>query len=241
MSSTTTQIQPGMSPQIKRGVTRWIVREAMGIVMLAVMLLLSAGTVNWIAGWAMVIVMAGWVIATAAVVIPRRPELLAERVGPRKGSKTWDTVLLSLYGLVMLIMWVVAGWDFRYSWSSGIGPAAQIGAMLMVIAGHALVVWATGTNAYFSQVVRIQTERGHAVVSNGPYRYVRHPAYVGAILLVLGAPIMLGSWWALIPGVVCALLMIVRTKLEDQTLQAELPGYVEYAQHTHYRLIPGVW
>ena len=95
---------------------------------------------------------------------------------------------------------------------------AQIGAMLMVIAGYALVVWATGVNAYFSQVVRIQTERGHTVISSGPYRYVRHPAYVGMILVVLGAPIMLGSWWALIPGVICAVLMIVRTALEDQNL-----------------------
>lgn len=239
--STVTQAQPGMSPQVKRGVARWIFRETMGVVMLALLLFLAAGTVNWIAGWAMVIIMAGWVIATAIVVIPRRPELLAERVGPKKGAKTWDTVLLSLYGLVMLIMWIVAGWDLRYNWSSGVGPIAQIGAMLMVIAGHALIVWATGTNAFFSQVVRIQTERGHTVVNDGPYQFVRHPAYVGAILLVLGAPIMLGSGWALIPGVICAILMIVRTKLEDQTLQAELPGYAEYAQHVHYRLVPGVW
>ncbi len=239
--STVTQVQHGMSPQVKRGVTRWAVRESMGVVMLALLLFLAAGTVNWIAGWAMVVVMAGWVIATAIVVIPRRPELLAERVGPKKGAKTWDTILLSLYGLVMMIMWIVAGFDQRYSWSSGIQPLAQIVAMLLVIAGHALVVWATGVNAFFSQVVRIQTERGHTVVSSGPYRYVRHPAYSGSVLLVLSAPIMLGSWWALIPGIVCAVLMIARTSLEDKTLQAELPGYVEYTQHTRYRLLPGVW
>jgi protein-S-isoprenylcysteine O-methyltransferase Ste14 len=239
--STVTQTQHGMSPQVKRGVTRWIVRETMGIVMLAVMLFLAAGTIDWIAGWAMVIVTAGWVAATAIVVMPRYPALLAERVGPKKGAKTWDTALLGLYGVAMMIMWIVAGLDFRNSWSSGIGPAAQIGAMLIVIAGYALVVWATGTNAFFSQVVRIQTERGHTVVSSGPYRVVRHPAYIGMILVVLGAPIMLGSWWALIPGVISALLVIVRTKLEDQTLQAELPGYADYAQHTRYRLIPGIW
>src|SRR5512139_1574206 len=197
--STATQVKHGMSSQVKRGVTRWAVRETMGVVMLALLLFLAAGTMNWIAGWAMVIVIAGWVIATAIVVIPRRPELLAERVGPKKGAKTWDAVVLSLYGLMMMIMWIVAGLDKRYSWSSGIGLVAQTGAMLLVIAGHALVVWATGVNAYFSQVVRIQTERGHTVVSSGPYRYVRHPAYAGAVLLVLSAPIMLGSWWALLP------------------------------------------
>jgi len=102
-------------------------------------------------------------------------------------------------------------------------------------------VWATGVNAFISQVVRIQSERGHTVISTGPYRLVRHPAYVGMILVVLGAPIMLGSWWALIPGVISALVVTVRTKLEDQTLQAELPGYVEYAQQTRYRLAPGIW
>ncbi len=239
--STVTQVQHGMSPKDKRGVTRWIVRETMGIVMLALLLFLAAGTLSWIAGWAMVIVMAGWVIATAFVVMPRYPELLAERTGPKKGAKTWDTALLGLYGVAMMIMWIVAGLDFRNGWSSGIGPAAQIGAMLIVITAYTLVVWATGTNAFFSQVVRIQTERGHTVVSTGPYRYVRHPAYVGMILVVLGAPIMLGSWWALIPGVISALLVITRTALEDRTLQAELPGYAEYAQRVLYRLAPGVW
>jgi protein-S-isoprenylcysteine O-methyltransferase Ste14 len=235
------QTQHGMSSQVKRGVTRWIVRETMGIVMLAVMLFLAAGTLSWIAGWAMVIVMTGWVISTAIVVMPRYPELLAERTGPKKGAKTWDTALLSVYGVAMMIMWIVAGLDFRNGWSSGIGPAAQIGAMLIVIAAYGLVVWATGTNAFFSQVVRIQTERGHTAVSTGPYQYVRHPAYVGMSLVVVGAPIMLGSWWALIPGVISAVVVIVRTSLEDKTLQAELPGYAEYAQHTRYRLIPGIW
>ncbi len=239
--SSATQVQHRMSPQVKRGVTRWIVRETMGVVMLAMLLFLAAGTVNWIAGWTMVIIMAGWVTATAIVVIPRYPELLAERTGPKKGAKKWDVALAGPLGIAMMLMWIVAGLDFRNSWSSGIGPAAQIGAILIVVTGYALVVWATGVNAFFSQVVRIQSERGHAVISTGPYRYVRHPAYVGMILVVLGAPIMLSSWWALIPGTLSALLVIVRTALEDRTLQAELPGYVEYAQQTRYRLVPGVW
>ncbi len=239
--STVTQVRHEMSPQVKRGVARWIVRETMGIVMLGLMLFIAAGTLNWIAGWAMVLVMAGWVIATAAVVIPRYPELLAERTGPKQGAKTWDTALLGLYGVAMMIMWIVAGLDVRNSWSSEIGRVTQIGAMLIVTAGYALVVWATGTNAFFSQVVRIQTERGHTVVSDGPYRYVRHPAYVGMILVVLSGPIMLGSWWSLIPGILSAIVVLVRTALEDRTLQAELPGYAEFAQHTRYRLVPGVW
>ena len=239
--NSTTQVQHGMSPQVKRGVTRWAIRETMGIVMPALLLFLAAGTVNWIAGWAIVIVMAGWVIATAIVVIPRYPELLAERVGPKKGAKKWDIALAGPLGIAMMIMWIVAGLDLRYGWSSGISLLAQIVAMFIVIAGYALVVWATGVNAFFSAVVRIQGERGHTVINGGPYWYVRHPAYVGMILVVLGAPIMLGAWWALIPGVISAVLVIVRTVLEDKTLQAELPGYVEYTRQTRYRLLPGVW
>ncbi len=239
--NTTTPTQAGMSPSVKRGVIRWAVRETMGVVSLAVLLCLSAGTVNWTAGWTMVVIIAGWVTGTAIVVIPRSPELLVERVGPRSGSKTWDTVILSLYGLAMMIMWIIAGLDLRYGWSSGIGTVAQIVALLFVIAGHALIVWATGVNAFFSQVVRIQTERGHTVITTGPYRWVRHPAYAGSLLLLLGAPIMLSSWWALIPSLIAASLMIVRTALEDKTLQAELSGYLAYTQQTRYRLWPGVW
>ncbi len=230
-----------ISPQVKRGVTRWIVRESIGVVSQALLLFLAANTVNWIAGWVMTVITAGWVIGTAVVVIPHFPELLAERVGPRKGAKTWDTIILSLYGLALMSVWIVTGFDRRYGWSMGITAVAQIVAMLIVIGGHSLVVWATSVNAFFSQIVRIQTERGHTVVRNGPYKIVRHPAYAGAVLLVLSAPIMLASWWALIPGAICAVLMIVRTALEDKTLQAELPGYVAYTQVTRYRLLPGVW
>jgi protein-S-isoprenylcysteine O-methyltransferase Ste14 len=107
--------------------------------------------------------------------------------------------------------------------------------------GYALVVWATGSNALFSQIVRIQKERGHAVATGGPYRFVRHPSYVGTILVELATPIMLGSWWALIPGALDAILFVIRTSLEDKTLRRELDGYQEYADRVWYRLLPGVW
>ncbi len=104
-----------------------------------------------------------------------------------------------------------------------------------------MVEWATGSNAFFSLTVRIQKERGQAVVEGGPYRFVRHPSYVGGILFELAAPIMLGSWWALIPGGLDAVLFVIRTALEDKTLQAELDGYPAYTERTRYRLVPGVW
>jgi len=96
-------------------------------------------------------------------------------------------------------------------------------------------------NAYFSTAVRIQSDRGHTVCSTGPYRFVRHPGYVGYILQALGVPILLGSLWALIPGITAAVCMIMRTSLEDRMLQAELPGYQDYIQKVRYRLVPGIW
>ncbi len=111
----------------------------------------------------------------------------------------------------------------------------------LYLLGQAIFVWARTTNANFSSVVRIQTDRGHTVCKNGPYRFVRHPGYVGGILMALAMGVALGSWWACIPQVLAALLLVWRTSREDPTLQAELPGYKEYARETKYRLLPGVW
>jgi len=117
----------------------------------------------------------------------------------------------------------------------------QIATLVVAVLAYALVVWATAANAFFSQVVRIQKERGHTVATSGPYRYVRHPGYVGTILFELATPVMLGSWWALIPGGLSALLLVVRTALEDKTLHKGLDGYRGYAARVRYRLLPGVW
>jgi protein-S-isoprenylcysteine O-methyltransferase Ste14 len=117
----------------------------------------------------------------------------------------------------------------------------QIAALLALISGYLLAVWAMLANRFFSAYVRIQGDRGQSVVTDGPYRGVRHPAYAGGLISNLALPIMLGSLWALIPALLGAISMIVRTALEDRTLQAELPGYAEYARKTRYRLLPGVW
>ncbi len=222
-------------------VKRYLLREAMGLLMLAVMLFLPAGRLDWGMGWALVGIMLAWSTATALVVIPRNPELLAERTGPKKGAKTWDMAILSIIGLATIARCIVAGLDERFGWTTGISLPLQIAALAVAALAYALVVWATAVNPFFSQVVRIQKERGHTVAAGGPYRFVRHPGYVGTILFELATPVMLGSWWALIPGGLSALLSVVRTVLEDKTLLAELDGYQEYAERTRYRLLPGVW
>ena len=220
---------------------RYAIRETLGLLGMGVALFWPAGRLDWWPGWAALAVMAAWIAATAITLIRLNPGLLAERLGPRKGAKPWDTAIMSLVGLIQLARYIIAGLDQRYDWTGGLPAAAQLAALALCVLGYALVVWATASNAFFSQIVRIQSERGHTVVRGGPYRYVRHPAYIGANLFELAVPVLLASWPALIISGLSVLLLILRTALEDRTLQVELIGYAGYARQVRYRLLPGVW
>ena len=222
-------------------IVRWLVREYIGTGLVGVFLFLAAGRTDWIIGWVLVGITFAWVSANAILLIPRSPDLLVERMGRRKGAKSWDKIILSIVAVSTIGRLVVAGLDVRFGWSVGIDLPFQVIAAVVAALGYALLTWATAVNAFFSQVVRIQKERGHRVVTGGPYRFVRHPGYVGTILFEVSVPIMLGSFWALPIGCVIALLFIIRTALEDRTLQTELDGYPEYVQQVGYRLFPGVW
>jgi len=222
-------------------IVRYAIREIMGLVSMGVALFWSAGRIDWWPAWAALVVMAGWIMATAIIVTRLNPDLLAERLGPRKGAKPWDTAIMSALGLVQLVRYIVAGLDQRYGWTGGFLLAAQLAAWLACALGYALFVWATASNAFFSQIVRIQSERGHTVATGGPYRYVRHPGYLGGILYELAVPVLLASWWAMIPSGLAAFLLLLRTALEDRTLQAEMAGYADYARRVRHRLLPGVW
>ena len=145
-------------------------------------------------------------------------------------------------GALMVGQYVLASLDVRMGWSAPLPPIVQnIGLVVAVLAYDGLLGAAMVSNALFAATVRIQPERGHTVASGGPYRLVRHPGYLGTILLHLGVPFMLNSLWALIPGVLVALVMVIRTSKEDKTLLASLPGYAAYAARVRYRLLPGVW
>ncbi|MGD2165971.1 MAG: isoprenylcysteine carboxylmethyltransferase family protein [Anaerolineae bacterium] len=218
-----------------------VLREVMGVVIVAVTLFVPAGRLNWTMGWALVGLYALWVAATALVLIPSNPQLYLERAARGKGGKDWDVKILSLIGLAVLGKQVVAGLDVRFGWTMPVPLGLQIGAMLVAVGGNALMIWALAVNRFFSKVVRLQEDRGHRTVTRGPYRFVRHPGYVGTIAFDLATPIMLGSLWALIPGTVAASLTLVRTALEDRALQEELDGYRDYAQRVHFRLLPGLW
>ncbi len=222
-------------------IARYALRETLGLACMGVALFWPAGTINWWQGWATLAVMAVWILATAIVILAFSPDLLAERLGPRKGAKPWDTVIMSLLGLTQLSRYIIAGFDQRIGWTGSFPLMAQMAALTVCILGYTLFIWAMASNAYFSQIVRIQSERGHAVVRGGPYRTVRHPGYVGAILFELAVPVLLGSWWSAIPSGMGAILLILRTALEDHTLKIELDGYGDYARQVRYRLLPGIW
>jgi protein-S-isoprenylcysteine O-methyltransferase Ste14 len=161
-------------------VVRYAIRETMGMVGMAVALFGSAGKIDWWPAWASLAVMSAWIIATAVIILHSNPGLLAERLGPRQGAKPWDIAIMSMLGLVQLVRYIVAGLDQRYGWTGSFPLAVQIAALSVCTPGYALVVWATASNRFFSQIMRIQPERGHTVVTGGPYRCVRHPAYLGA-------------------------------------------------------------
>jgi protein-S-isoprenylcysteine O-methyltransferase Ste14 len=169
------------------------------------------------------------------------PETIAQRAESR-GMKNWDKVVGGLWAVAYFIATLlVAGLHVRLGWPGQVALGVRIVAIAAFALGGALFSWAMMSNAYFSTVVRVQEDRGHAVCDAGPYRFVRHPGYVAAIVQSVAVPLILGSPWALIPGGLAALLMVVRTALEDKTLREELDGYREYAHQTRYRLLPGVW
>jgi protein-S-isoprenylcysteine O-methyltransferase Ste14 len=203
----------------------------------------AAGRLDWVMGWVYVALAIIFTLASRLVVLRISPELLAERARSleAKDVKSWDRRIMPLTALGGLAILIVAGLDQRNGWSPPITLAAQLIALAVIVLGYLFGTWAMAVNRFFSAFVRIQRDRSHVTVVAGPYRFVRHPAYASSIAVNLAAPIMLGSLWALVPGILTSLLVIVRTALEDKTLQDELPGYVEYSQRTHYRLLPGVW
>ena len=232
-----------MTGEVRREVIKWIAQAALGLVGYAAILFLAAGTLHWFWGWVFIIVLGLSLIAHPLLLIPINPELLAERQKGMldEGVKPWDKRITMLSGTMMVLSWVVAGLDYRWGWTAPLPLAVHLGGLLFAVLGYGLFLWAMVSNAFFSEGVRIQKERGHVVATGGPYAVVRHPGYVGAITSQAATPFLLGSLWALIPSLILAALFVLRTRLEDKTLMAELPGYEAYTQETRYRLLPGVW
>ena len=195
----------------------------------------SAGRLDLPWFWAVIVIHA----MSMAVAVPRiDPELRKERFSPGPGGQDRRLRLIALP--IVLVHLVVAGLDAgRFHWSGEVAVSMHAAGLVVYMLGLWLALWAMSANRFFSPVVRIQKERGHHLVTTGPYRFVRHPGYVGVMSATLGEGLALGSYWSLVPLVVLFLLFIRRTALEDRFLLAELEGYAEFAQKVRYRLLPG--
>lgn len=227
-------------PQVKK----MLVRFLLILLLPYVTLFVCAGTLNWLMGWLYTIFTLVVVILSRVIIARRYPDLLSERGRYMENvdAKRWDKILVTLVALIgPLVALVVVGLDRRFGWSPPIVLWLQLLFLALTALGALLSMWAMIVNRFFSATVRIQSDRGHYVVDAGPYRIVRHPAYASGFIYNLATAPALGSLWGLIPAVLLVGLLVLRTALEDKTLQEELPGYREYANRVRYRLLPGIW
>jgi len=201
-----------------------------------------AGRWNWLAGWGCLAVVALGAGLSDLVLWRANPELLRQRATFGKGTKTWDLVCLSLFGVLFLAILAVGAVDRgRFGWSRMPIWLWPVGAALYG-ASQAILTWCMVVNRNFEKTARIQTDRGHAVIQSGPYHYVRHPGYAATIVgFNFGTAFMLTSWLAFVPATLASVVLVVRTALEDRMLLDELPGYRDYAGGVRFRLVPGLW
>ncbi|MCX6032149.1 MAG: isoprenylcysteine carboxylmethyltransferase family protein [Chloroflexi bacterium] len=232
-----------LPPRTKVGAGRIALSLIAVLGVLAALLFIPAGRLDWVEAWALLAAYGVFLALYAAWGLLKDPDQLRERSQARRAEnvKPWDKAIMAMYTVLLLLTPVVAGLDAgRCRWSA-VPLAAKLLAWLGLALAGALIFWAITTNTYLSRMARIQDDRGQVAITAGPYRFMRHPMYLGIILLFLGMPVALGSWWALLPGTAIGLLFVLRTAQEDRMLRDELPGYAEYAQRVRYRLVPRVW
>jgi len=221
-----------------------IVRIVVFTLIVGVLLFGLSGRTDWTMAWVYLCVLTISTGVNMYVVVHVHPGLVAERTKFTKaeGIKAWDKVLSPLMGIFgPTLIWVVTAMDMRDGWSPTYVGVVQYGCMMLVVAGSALTTWGIVHNKFFSSVVRIQKDRGHVLVSSGPYRFIRHPGYSGAIFYYIAMPVALGSLWGVLPAGLTVIATVIRTALEDKMLRNELDGYLDYAKRVRYRLLPGLW
>jgi protein-S-isoprenylcysteine O-methyltransferase Ste14 len=223
------------------GTLSLLARLLIFVAILAAILFLAAGRWDWTTGW-LYMGMYALVTSVGVFAVPLDPELVEERTQIKEGVKEWDKRLTTIGSLFYpLAILVVAGLDARWNWSPSFPAWIPWAALIVAAAGNLLSIWATAANKFYGRFVRIQKERGHYVVSDGPYRFIRHPGYLGQIIFSLASALALTSLWTLIPSGLFAAVLVVRTALEDRVLHDELDGYSSYTQRVRYRLLPPIW
>jgi protein-S-isoprenylcysteine O-methyltransferase Ste14 len=228
--------------ELMQGVTKRFKQVMVLILFQGALLFLSSGRIDWVMAWIYIGIYVIFVLINGVIMLRRSPETIVERAKAGEDWKDWDKIVGGLFALMyFVIMLLVAGLDVRFGWTGEIALIVHVVAAIVFVLGYALFSWAMLSNAFFSTGVRIQEERGQGVATTGPYRFIRHPGYLGGTLQSIALPLLLGSLWALIPAGVAVLLLIIRTALEDHMLENELEGYRGYAESVRYRLLPGVW
>ncbi len=218
-----------------------IIGSYVGVLLCAGFIFLGAGKLRyWQALLYVVIALVGTTLSH--VLQGKHSDLTVERLSRARAGQSWDKRILGASFVVTIMTFVTAGLDSgRFGWSGHVPPGITVAGVILMLAGQVLFAIAKRVNEFFSSTVRIQSDRGHKVCDRGPYRHIRHPGYLGMLVSLLAFPLLLSSYWAFIPASVGAILLIVRTALEDRFLVGELPGYREYAATTRWRLIPGVF
>ena len=230
------------TPQAQRLFLRAVAQAALLPLVVGPFLFIPAGRVAWPMGWAALGVFVAGTLALSLVAAGRHPGLAEERLKPGAGAKRWDRVLTSVANALLIAgVLPVSGLDHRFGWSPQLANVVSGSGLGLFALGYVAIAWAMAANPFFSALVRIQADRGHAVATAGPYRYVRHPGYLAMIVQMLAVPVALGSLFAYIPAILALSVYVGRTALEDRTLRNELTGYGEYAARVRYRLLPGIW
>ena len=232
-----------MAEQTKSVTFRTILQLIIVVLIAPFMSMILSGDWDWWQAWAYAISSILAFVVSRLIVSRVHPDLIRERASfmEAKDTKSWDKILAPLLVFGSILILVVAGLDRFFGWSNAHATIVNVIALLGIVFGYTFSSWALVVNRFFSGTVRIQTERGQHVVTDGPYRIVRHPGYAGGLFGYFFIPLLLDSAWAFVPAFLLGIVMVLRTALEDSTLQKELPGYAENARKTRYRLLPGVW
>src|SRR5664279_564631 len=223
-------------------IQKLLLQNLIWIVAMGALLLVPAGTLHWPGAWAFLTTMGVLGVAGGLWLARTDPELLAERMRPmmQNDQPAADKKFVLAFGVAALIWFLAIGLDRRYLASSMSAALQALGwAMLLLATGF--IMWVMRENSFAAPVIKVQAERGHRVVSSGPYAFVRHPMYSGAILFFVGTALLLGSWWGVVLSPLFAVLFAIRSGIEERALLAGLPGYADYAARVRYRLVPGLW
>jgi len=223
-------------------IAKLLLQNLIWTVAMGALLFVPAGTLHWPAAWVFLGTIAVLGLSGGLWLARTDPALLAERMRPvlRSDQPAADKILMLVFAFVALIWFVAIGLD-RRTHASDVPLALQVLGFAMLLLSTAFIMWVMRENSFAAPVVRLQTERGHRVISSGPYAWVRHPMYSGMVPFFIGTPLLLGSWWGLAISPLLILVFAIRAGIEERALLAGLPGYADYRSRVRYRLLPGLW